>query len=64
MWDEEQVERREDWNDRHDVFQARGCGHEEALACAHPSGYDGSGVDLTDVVCSPGKLPPGARFAW
>ncbi|MGK3995561.1 hypothetical protein [Sorangium sp. So ce1024] len=35
-----------------DVFQVRGCGHDELVACAHPA--DGDGVATHRVVCFQG----------
>ncbi len=40
--------------DDYSVFQVTGCGHEELLACAHPS--DSEGTYLGVVTCA--KVPP------
>ncbi|MDC0684952.1 MULTISPECIES: hypothetical protein [Sorangium] len=52
---EQDAETRETLDDL-DVFQVRGCGHDELVACSHPA--DGDGVATDRVVCFQGPKRP------
>jgi hypothetical protein len=45
--------------DRLDVFEAKGCNHEQLMACFHPDTPDGHGTDTGRVACidAPAKAP-------
>jgi hypothetical protein len=63
MWKQEQAQHQKDWSDGLDVYEVRGCGHEELSICHHPGGPEG-GIYLSEVSCSEGRYPAGTQKSW
>lgn len=63
IWEKGERERAEGWNEGHETFEVRGCGHQVLYLCSHSSNADGSTYPGL-VLCGHGTYPPGSRKPW